>query len=215
MRTIWLLVLLFNAALAQAQSIERKVIASGGVDLTQPACGISFTIGEVSVATFTQGSAVLTQGFQQPFNSPTGGALPLKLEYFTAVYRNAEVALEWKTTQEINTHHFEIERSPGNSAFTLLASVPSKGNSSIPQLYWSADPAPFSPLTYYRLKMVDKDGSFSYSPIVIVKKDLKTGFSLFPNPVVSKVFVSLHVSNASKDTWMLTDMSGRQLGVKQ
>jgi hypothetical protein len=59
-----LLLISFNM---QAQSLERKVIASGGASITSP-LQVDYTIGEMAVETATvSNSIILTQGFQQPY----------------------------------------------------------------------------------------------------------------------------------------------------
>jgi hypothetical protein len=95
--------------------------------------------------------------------------LPIELVSFTAIRNENNVNLQWKTAQEANSHHFQIERSTDGSNFISVGNVAASGNSSIPLTYNYTDvntnPAG---TVYYRLKLVDIDGSFKYSAIVSV-----------------------------------------------
>ena len=63
-RLCGLLLISFNM---HAQSLERKVIASGGASITSP-LQVDYTIGEMAVETATvSNTIILTQGFQQPY----------------------------------------------------------------------------------------------------------------------------------------------------
>ena len=54
-----------------------------------------------------------------------------------------------------------------------------------------------------------------YSPIVIIKKELTTGFSLFPNPATDYIVLSINTTQKATDTWQLTALNGQQAAVKQ
>ena len=93
-------------------------------------------------------------------------ALPLQLVAFDAHYENNLVHVNWTTASELNTDHFEIERSEDGLKFENIAKEEA-AHHSISTLNYSYDDrnAPslhVSPL-YYRLRMVDEDSSASYS----------------------------------------------------
>lgn len=215
MRSLIFTLLVLLCLTTRSQTIERQVIAGGGAELVQPGCRISFTLGEMAVATLSNNQLVLTQGFQQPVSVALGGVLPVQLLYFTGAIKDGKTQLEWKTAQEYNTAHFEIERSANGSQFTQLTTVSSKGNSNTPTLYQSIDPAPYAPLTYYRLKIVDKDAKFVYSPIVMTRQALTAGFSLFPNPATDHVVLSVNTVQKATDTWQITALNGQQVATRQ
>lgn len=60
------IVLLVLSLQANAQSLERKVIASGGASVTSP-LQVDYTVGEIATQTATFSDKILTQGFQQPY----------------------------------------------------------------------------------------------------------------------------------------------------
>ncbi|WP_201981570.1 glycine-rich protein [Hymenobacter rubidus] len=132
--------------------------------------------GPVSVA-----SAALA-AYNGPVFTVTG-PLPVELVAFTATAQPGAVALAWRTASEINSARFEVERSPDGAAFTAIGTVAAAGSSSGPRAYALADarlPASASRL-YYRLRQIDQDGTFSYSPVrsVVVAG---AGLVLYPNP---------------------------------
>lgn len=115
-----------------------------------------------------------------------------------AVLNGNDVALSWKTQSEINSDHFEIERSVDGFSYTKIGTKAAAGNSATESNYSDVDPNMASDVYYYRLKMVDIDGRFSYSNVAIVKKagGVK-GVRVFPNP--SRGEVSLEFSNMKGD----------------
>jgi hypothetical protein len=97
--------------------------------------------------------------------------VPVTLSKFTAVLKGSyDVALNWRTEQETNSDKFEIEKSNDGLQFTFVNSTKAKGLSSTIKNYEFIDrnPSTNGEFIFYRLKMVDKDGSFKYSDIVKV-----------------------------------------------
>ncbi|MEO6610932.1 MAG: S8 family serine peptidase [Chitinophagaceae bacterium] len=115
--------------------------------------------------------------------------LPLKLLSFTASRKNnKDVLAEWVTSFEFNVDHFELELAKGNSSyqqnqFSKIGEISSLGNSGGEQRYSFTDlENNKTGVRYYRLKMIDKDGSFSYSAIrpVVFTDDVQ--WQVYPNP---------------------------------
>lgn len=96
--------------------------------------------------------------------------LPIELVSFTASRNADNVNLQWKTAQETNSHHFEIEKSTDGVIFTAIGNITAAGNSTVLLTYNYTDAAanPAGGTVYYRLKLADVDGSFKYSAIVPV-----------------------------------------------
>jgi hypothetical protein len=128
-------------------------------------------------------TAALSTGTADNFQQST--PLPLTLTSFTGRDMGQYVALQWTTAMEQNVDHFEIDRSPDGANFTQLTTVKAVGNSNLPVNYNTNDNQPYNGLNYYRLKMVDVNGQFTYSPVILVRFG-KTGAPLlFPNPTTS------------------------------
>jgi len=135
-----------------------------------------------------------TTGCNVP-NSPEAGPTPVVLTSFDAARSgNNAVTLNWKTEQEFNSKGFEIQRSSDNINFETVGFVYSKNsNSSIAQYYSFTDNSNTSGATsYYRIKMIDLDNTFSYTDIKTVKG---TGFqaevNVFPNPAPANTKITI------------------------
>lgn len=120
------------------------------------------------------------------FFAHTGSApLPVALIAFTATAQsNTAVRLAWVTASEKNSHAFEVERSLDGKAFERIGTVAAAGSSSSRLTYELFDAQlPSAAGLYYRLKQVDQDGAFSYSPVRLVGlQGAAAGPSLYPNP---------------------------------
>ncbi len=119
--------------------------------------------------------------------------LPVILLSFTATKKGEQNLLQWATTQEINTSYFEVERSGDWVNFTSIGQVDAAGNSGVAKSYSLVDAKPVSGMNYYRLKMVDKDGKFSYSEIRSIDEAVGFVVSIYPNPV--EINLSLNISS--------------------
>jgi hypothetical protein len=106
--------------------------------------------------------------------------LPIYLSSFTGENEGNTNHLYWVTEQEINSSHFDIERSKDGIDFYPMG----RANANETNPYEFIDEVPLLGDNYYRLKMVDTDGSFSYSKIINIQTELnKLNFILFPNPI--------------------------------
>lgn len=115
--------------------------------------------------------------------------LPVELSAFTATADNEQVRLAWTTVSEHNSARFEVERSLDGSVFGRIGTVAAAGTSSSLRRYGFDDTqahkaAGAQGLLYYRLKQVDLDGTFGYSPVraVAVRGAAADGPTLAPNP---------------------------------
>jgi len=123
------------------------------------------------------------------------GTLPLTLVSFKATLLNCLPSLKWVTQSEVNTDRFEIEKNaPGNGVWKSIGEVAASGSNST-SIYSFSDNSmnSTSERVLYRLKMIDKDGSYKYSDVLPVSVNCKVvQVSAFPNPVQNgKLFVSL------------------------
>lgn len=133
--------------------------------------------------------------------------LPLQLLSFRGYLQNSVVKLEWATSLEINTREFVVERSSDRMVFTPIDTVAAAGSSNGPRNYFTVDASPLQGVSFYRLKMIDQDNSFSYSPIVLITITKSNLVTVFPNPVRDKLNVSL--GNLKATSYILTDPVGR------
>jgi hypothetical protein len=109
-------------------------------------------------------------------------ALPLTLLSFTAQKENSSVKLNWQTSNEINTKYFNVERSIDGIHFTGIGQVNVQTTSIPIKDYGFNDPDFPSGRLYYRLKMIDINGAFTYSPVVRINNTAGIVFNIYPNP---------------------------------
>jgi hypothetical protein len=115
--------------------------------------------------------------------------LSVRLIDFTGSNVNNQYSqLNWSTGKELNFDHFEIEHSTSNTDFKKIGTVPGKGDSQFAQDYGFQDLNPWEGVNYYRLKMVDKQGLFTYSSNVLVNFSLGI-IQLYPNPAQHLVYL--------------------------
>lgn len=131
---------------------------------------------------------------------PTQSTLPVNLTDFSVTKSGSNALLNWKTSFESNTDHFEIERSYDGVNFNAIGSKQAAGNSSTDVYYQFIDPISLSSGNiYYRLKTLDMDAKSSYSKIVVLR--LNGGnvknFTVYPNPFTNNLKVEI---NSDKET---------------
>ncbi len=112
-----------------------------------------------------------------------GDELPVTLVSFAAQQDEHTVNLAWKTAAEVDASHFEVERSRDAREWEKIGEVKAHGKSSSLQTYSFTDGHPVPALGYYRLRMVDTDGSYLHSPIESVTLErVLSGVRVYPNP---------------------------------
>ncbi len=118
------------------------------------------------------------------------------------------ILLNWSTESQPNNDHYEIERSNNGVAFTKIGSTNAL-QSNVAQKYSFIDNQPANGYNYYRIKQVDKDGSYQYSSIQRINlSDAVKHWSLYPNP--GRSITSLYaLNNYSKAEISVTNLNGK------
>jgi hypothetical protein len=139
--------------------------------------------------------------------------LPINLISFDGKLNGTKVDLTWSTSAEINTSHFDVERSTTGSAFKKIVSVNAQGLSNTATNYGEVDFNPEIGFNYYRLRIVDKDSKFIYSNIINIKTDAKieTITSIKPNPFMDKVDVNISLYKNTLVQISLLDVGGKKV----
>jgi len=128
--------------------------------------------------------------------------LPATGMNLNAALSGNDVVLNWKTLTEINSNHFEIERSTDGRNFTSIASRAAAGNSTSEINYSLTDAAMTAAVYYYRVKLVDNDNRYTYTNVAMVRKGGNVSdVKIYPNPATSQV--NLEFSNA-KGNYVIT-----------
>ncbi len=136
------------------------------------------------------------------------GSLPVTLIDFIARRVENLTTLRWQTSEEKNSDFFEVQHSMDTKKWNALGKVTAARESNGQRFYSFQDPAARRGTQYYRLKMVDVDGSFAYSAIRYLDVNAGELVSAYPNPAVDKLKIDASVELASLK---LTDLSGRSL----
>ncbi len=142
--------------------------------------------------------------------------LPVELASFEAEANpaSATIQLGWTTVSELNNAGFYIEHARHNAAFETIGFVEGFGTTHEVQVYQYKVPMPETGVHRFRLKQVDVDGAFEYSPVVEVVVDGPEALRLsdaYPNPFVSDLTFTLNLSERQQVEVSVYDVLGRQV----
>lgn len=131
--------------------------------------------------------------------------LPVLLKEFNASSNNCSVKLEWSTASEINFSHFEIEVSKDGNTYEKAGTVAATGNETGGRYVFNT--AATENVLYYRLKMVDRDQSFEYSNVILLRTNCNKAFiTVSPNPTNGLLYLKGIVKD---DAISVYDASGK------
>ena len=120
--------------------------------------------------------------------------LPVEWGPVNAIPDGEKVRISWSTLQEINNDYFLVEHSTDGVQFEAIAQLAGKGNQSEVAFYQIRHPSPQFGANYYRIRQVDFDGSYKFSPIVhtqMVRYPSPGQLKLYPNPVRNRLYYQL------------------------
>lgn len=121
-----------------------------------------------------------------PRNSATAALIcsnfvvPLSLTEFRASLNEQSVQLSWASLNEQNVQGFVVERSNNGSSFSSIGNVAAANTTK--SAYSFVDNNPLSGAGFYRLRMVDFDGTVKYSAVVVINNRRSISAQVFPNP---------------------------------
>ena len=161
------------------------------------------------------------------WQNPDGSPLPVELLSFTAAVNGGGVELTWETATETNNRGFEIERisdylesvlserseTKDGNQWQRIGFIEGHHTTNTPQEYSFTDNAARGILRY-RLKQIDRDGKFAYSPIVEVKIAAPAVFALsqnYPNPFNPSTTISFTLQHTGLTTLKVYDAIGREV----
>ncbi|UAY53161.1 beta strand repeat-containing protein [Ferruginibacter albus] len=136
--------------------------------------------------------------------------LPVTIVNFTGnALSNNTAQLNWKTTSEINTSYFDIQRSADAKTFTTIGTTGAVGSGSNSYNYNDGTPLQSG---YYRLRIVDKNGTAKYTNIVYISFNaFASSITVFPNPATSFVTVVTNNKTLAGSTAILYNLNGQTL----
>lgn len=145
--------------------------------------------------------------------SNTSSPLPLSLISFNGKLVNGNAQLSWVTANEVNTDKFVIEKTPSGTNWTKIAEI-AAGPGTASKNYQTTDAGLTSGRWMYRLKMIDNDGKYSYSNIVVLDVKGKDQFVLnqnYPNPVKGNTQLSYQLDKDAKVMIELLSIDGKKI----
>lgn len=138
----------------------------------------------------------------------TGGVVPVNLFSFTGKKAADAVTLNWKTSQEINSDSYDIERSVNAAAYELIGNVHATGSATGADYSFRDNNIAKEGNYLYRLKMKDVDGTFTYSNVLSFKVDGAKQLIVTGNPFKDNISMILPYSTGNA-FFKLTDAAGR------
>lgn len=158
-------------------------------------------------------------GFSQGWNTYTqttpplvfnSTVTPITLGAFTGAVKEGAAMLNWSTKTESNANAFEVQRSANGGEWSTIGSVRAANNINGAQ-YAYTDNTKLSAAVYYRLRMVDNDGSYKYSNVIRLTTKTRGGIKVLGNPAQGKVALNIVNSSAVKYNLELLSMDGRRV----
>ena len=143
--------------------------------------------------------------------SKTNDPTPVTLSSFQATYMKGLVQLVWKTSTELNTAYFAVERSLDGKSFKEVGKVTAKNTRNGAVYKFDDLQSPMASKIYYRLKMVDIDQKYEYSSVASVwMNDGKKGnIQLQGNIVKEQLVLSMNESAEGMMSYQIIDLNGR------
>ena len=141
---------------------------------------------------------IIIQGFSERTNvywNTSSTALPLELLSFTGKVNDENIVLNWTTRDEVNTDYFIVESSNNGVSFSINGTVRSMNNPSAIHNYQHQVASSVKGTNYFRLKMVDKDGQFTYSNIIAIRLNALTDIKVYPTTTSA----NLNIYSAEED----------------
>ncbi len=164
--------------------------------------------GEAFLAAYTNMTGVTKQSTCTGF--PSCGVLPVNLLHFKGKVSGNNTLINWQVSTEYNLLHYSLEKSYDGVQFKPLKKELPRGDNSA---YQVTDFYPFPGHSFYRLRITDKDGSYSYSETI----KLKTGehdvavTALYPNPAGSNLNIELYSNRDKNVRYIVMDLPGKQI----
>lgn len=144
-------------------------------------------------------------------NAALTGTLPIELILFEGKQVYNLTILSFTTATQVNNDYFSIERSSDGRSFSEIGQVKGAGTSYEPQEYSFTDEHPLHGKNYYRLRQVDFDGKYSYSPVVTASFGKASLMTLAPLPATESIQFRLEQPAATDGVYQIYDLNGRLL----
>lgn len=192
-----------------------KIVVIGNFDITAQTGSVTFPAAGTWYNYLEPPATFTATGVSQSFTLQPGEyrvylnsfvALPVNISNFNGRNIGNSNILSWLVENEINLSRYELQRSGNGSNFTTIATINAANRNS----YTYTDNDLKSTVYFYRLKSIDIDGTYAYSPMVKLSGPVKSlDIAATPNPFGNTM--KLTIASPSKEAAMLllTDLSGK------
>ena len=206
---------IFNRAGSQWTQQPAKLVGTGGVGMSGQGYSVSLS---ADGTTALLGGRNDDGGAGAAWVFVNASALPLRLINFVGEHKGNFNNLTWTTADAVSFDRFEIQRSTDGVSFSRVGSITSTASNAAEKAYTYADnivPGKYA-VYYYRLKMIDQSGSFTYSPVLKLESGVKTfNVEISPNPLHDLLMVHINIPLQESVTISLMDGQGRKIFSKQ
>lgn len=194
-----------------------KIVVVGNFDVASQSGSVSFPSAG-KWYDYMNGGFITTTGAPVNFNLQPGqyfvytsvdASLPVTILSFDGRKSSNFNTLTWQVADEVNLSGYDLERSADGINFHAITSIAAEGKSNYSYNDYAA---PMSGVVYYRLKNIDLDGKFAYSPIVKIQRNV-TGFQIqaTPNPFVNTLRLKIESPINEQVKLIITDIAGKQI----
>jgi hypothetical protein len=146
--------------------------------------------------------------------SSINNPLPVLFILFNAKCNGNNVLITWKTAQEQNSSHFNIESSTDGIVWTVIGSLPAAGNSNVEQTYSFTDNNPVQK-SYYRIAQYDIDTRVQYTSVIKAPCGVSDLLKVWPNPFTATIFVNITANHRSASVIKVYDMKGSLVKIQR
>ena len=188
--------------------VRFKVTVNNGIETVRNKANI-FAQAQNGVALSAESIAII---------GSAGGTLAVKLLSFYGTLKNNISTLSWATESELNNDYFDVERSDDGIYFNKRGSVKGSGTTANTKYYQFDDNVNTnSSVVYYRLKIVDFDGKVSFSKIIVLrlKGIANDQLSVYPNPFVDNLKISLNVPEDANAQYRILSYDGKEMIIRR
>lgn len=184
-----------NTNVSDSGDLYRVLVATTSSNLTSLACRVTDGISIINLSVMDCGPVLKTD-----------------LLSFNGRLSNRDAVLNWSTSKEDGLYHYLIERSYDGQRFTTIGHVDGYANNASINRYSFTDAGGVVNKAWYRIVMLNADGSKKYSGIVQLRNDLVDfTFGTVINPFANQLRFDVYLSDNSNLLIELIDMNGKTI----
>ncbi|MEZ4957110.1 MAG: T9SS type A sorting domain-containing protein [Saprospiraceae bacterium] len=182
---------------------------SAGTPVNYNITGLDVSMANSIVVGFSFNVNDADEGYLISSYTVTATALPVELIDFNARKYFNSIQLSWQTATEIDNDFFTVQHSLDGRTFHDLETIDGAGNSFESKSYSFVHKNPHNGMNYYRLKQTDFDGEESFSPVESIQFGENEYWSIYPNPAIDQLTISLPKTSDQNIAISIYDLQGK------